>query len=213
MFIRRKRFTELTNEVVRLREGAADTQHNIDEIIADLCLLRDSQVGALAGAPATPFVPEKHPFVTMEKGVTIAPGVRIMAPNADHAVHLGEYVKIYRGNEILGPVTIGDYSFINRDGYIRAKVTIGSRVAIGAFCRLVTDNHELGSSSQRAGKFFTEPITICDGVFIGANVTVVGGVTIGGGSIVGAGAVVVKDVPPNSVVGGVPARLIRQLDS
>lgn len=176
-------------------------------------LLRDVLAGGPSEMKLAEFSLEKHPYVTLAEGATIAPGVRIMAPTPDHAVTLGKHVKIYRGNEILGPVTIGDRSFINRDGYIRANVTIGSRVAIGAFCRLVTDNHELGGPSQRAGKFFSGSIVIGDGVFIGASVTVIGGVTIGAGSIVGAGAVVTKDVPPNSVVGGVPARIIRQLES
>ena len=64
-------------------------------------------------------------------------------------------------------------------------------------------------------RHFTETvgcIEIMDNVFIGTNVTIVGGVRIGPNAIVAAGAVVSKDVPPNSVVGGVPARVICTLD-
>ena len=201
-------------EVDALRIQATRNEIAIDDLKSELDLLRDAQAwGGVKEMKLVKFPLDKHPHVTLAEGATIAPGVRIMAPTSEHAVTLGKHVKIYRGNEILGPVTIGDRSFINRDGYIRANVSIGSKVAIGAFCRLVTDDHEMGGPSQRAGKLFSRSIVIGDGVFIGASVTVIGGVTIGAGSIVGAGAVVTKDVPPNSVVGGVPARIIRQLES
>jgi acetyltransferase-like isoleucine patch superfamily enzyme len=209
---RKNALVELAAELAALRERSSRAEAIVGELRSELALIRDSQLGG-AAVRVVEFALDKHPYVTLDEGATIAPGVRIMAPTPDHAVHLGQHVKIYRGNEILGPVTIGNGSFINRDGYVRAKVTIGSRVAIGAYCRLVTDDHELGGPSQRAGKLFVAPIVIEDGVFIGANVTVVGGVTVGAGSIVGAGAVVVKDVPPNTVVGGVPARVIRTLEA
>ena len=56
------------------------------------------------------------------------------------------------------------------------------------------------------------PIHIKDRVWIGANATVVPGVTIGENSIVAAGAVVTKDVPPNTIVGGVPAKVLKRID-
>lgn len=213
MFTRHKKILdELVLEVEALREQANQADETIADLRSELSLLRDAQLGGSAIKVAE-FALDKHPYVTLDEGASIAPGVRIMAPSPEYAVHLGRHAKIYRGNELLGPVTIGERSFINRDGYVRSQVTIGSRVAIGAYCRLVTDGHELGGAAQRAGKLTVTPIVIEDGVFIGANVTVIGGVTIGAGSIVGAGAVVTKDVPPNSVVGGVPAQVIRTLES
>jgi acetyltransferase-like isoleucine patch superfamily enzyme len=151
-----------------------------------------------------------HPHVSMGADVDVAPGVTIWA-NADRPVHLGDHVKLYRGVEMIGPVTIGERSFINRDGYVRSEVTIGSHVAIGAFCRLVSDNHDLGPSRHRAGRFHSVPIRIEDGAWLGVGVTVVGGVTIGAGAVVAAGAVVTKDVPANAMVGGVPARALKNL--
>lgn len=214
VFMRRKNaLAQIATDLTDLRSQLAESQESVRDLESEVRMLRDAQVGGSSAMKLAEFSPEKHPHVTLGEGANIAPGVRIMAPTSDHAVSLGKHVKIYRGNEILGPVTIGDRSFINRDGYVRANVTIGARVAIGAYCRLVTDDHELGGPSQRAGKFFSGKIIIGDGVFIGANVTVISGVTIGAGSIVGAGAVVVKDVPPNSVVGGVPAKIIRTLDA
>lgn len=125
---------------------------------------------------------------------------------------IGDRPNLFRGTEIVGPVTIGDRVFINRDAYIRPKTTIGSRVAIGPFVRIVSDSHDLGPTYKRAGKSRFDPITIGDGTWIGAAVTILGGVTIGEGCVIAAGAVVVSDVPDNTLIGGVPARHIRDLD-
>lgn len=59
---------------------------------------------------------------------------------------------------------------------------------------------------------YSSPITIKDGCWICSSATICGGVTIGENSIVAAGSVVLRDVPPNSIVAGVPAKVIRQID-
>jgi maltose O-acetyltransferase len=94
-----------------------------------------------------------------------------------------------------------------------APITIGNRVFIGHHVVLITTNHKIGPPSQRCGCWEREPITIEDGVWIGACAKLLPGVTIGRGAIVAAGAVVTRDVPPNTLVGGVPARPIRTLDT
>ncbi len=130
----------------------------------------------------------------------------------DTEIMIGDHANFFRGSEILGPVTIGDRVFINRDAYIRPKTTIGDNVAIGPFVRLITDTHELGPAHKRAGKSRFDPIVIGDGSWIGASVTILAGVTIGRGCVVAAGSIVTKDVPDNTLVGGVPAKPIRTLD-
>ena len=125
---------------------------------------------------------------------------------------IGEYSKIYRECEIT-KATIGKRCTINRGVTVRPEVVIGDDVQIGAFSMLMTDDHEISESRRRAGKFFVNPITVENGVWIGTNATILGGVTIGYGSIVAAGAVVTKDVPSNTIVAGVPAKVIRTIDS
>ncbi len=140
----------------------------------------------------------------------IHPSVRMMGDG----ISIREGVKIYRGGEILGPdVVIGAETFINRDAYIRPQVTIGERVNLGPFVRLITDTHEIGSRERRAGAHRFDAITIGDGVWIGANATVLPGVSIGAGSVVAAGAIVTQDVPEDVLVGGVPARVIKHLSA
>jgi maltose O-acetyltransferase len=94
---------------------------------------------------------------------------------------------------------------------LEAPVRIGDRVHIGHDGLLLTVDHRIGSARQRCGASDRRPIVIEDGAWLGARVTVLPGVTIGAGSVVAAGAVVTRDVPPNTVVAGVPARVLREL--
>jgi maltose O-acetyltransferase len=109
-------------------------------------------------------------------------------------------------------VTIGEGCFINKDGYLRPGTTLGNWVFLGPFVRLITDGHEVGLPGKRAGANTSLPIHVGDGAWIGAGSTVLGGVTIGAGAIVAAGSVVTKNVPSNTLVGGVPAQFIKHLN-
>lgn len=108
---------------------------------------------------------------------------------------------------------IGSYVFINHHTNFSTPhgMKIGDYVMIGPYCFFGSVHHEF--DDYKTPMIFQKPeirpINIEDDVWIGANVTVLGGVTIGRGSIVAAGAVVTKDVEPFSIVGGVPAKLIR----
>lgn len=181
-------------------------------------------VDAVSRPPATQLVMQtaitQYPSEVTPKGMsmtlTIGANARIDESvrfiHAHSEVVIGERANIYRGCEILGPVTIGDGVFINRDVYIRPSTAIGDHVNIGPFVRIVSDTHDIGPASRRAGKARFDPIVIGSGSWIGASVTILGGVSIGEGCIVAAGAVVTKDVPPNTMVGGIPAKHIRSLD-
>lgn len=141
----------------------------------------------------------------------IHPSVAMVATNGKTIV-IGSNVRIRRGAEIVGPVIIGDGSSFNRDAYIRANVTIGANCNIGAFCRFISDSHEVGNSSRRAGKGSFPEIIIGNGTWIGAGSIILGGITVGEGCVIAAGSVVTKDVAANTMVGGVPAKRIKDLE-
>lgn len=92
-----------------------------------------------------------------------------------------------------------------------ATITIGDRVSFGHQVMVMTDSHVIGDRKRRAGPLEALPVQINDGAWVGARATILPGVTIGEGVVVAAGAVVTKSVAPHLLVGGVPARPIREL--
>jgi len=110
-------------------------------------------------------------------------------------------------------ISIGPRTFVNWGGVFAdvAKITIGADVQIGPNVQLLTPTHPLDPETRRAKWEAGEPITIGDNVWLGGGVIVLPGVTIGENTVVGAGAVVTKDLPPNVVAVGNPARVIKQL--
>jgi len=110
---------------------------------------------------------------------------------------------------------VGDRSFINADFLTLGggEIRIGSDVLIGPSVRLYTPTHVLDPELRPGGWERVEPVTIEDGVWLGGSVVVCPGVTIGARSVIGAGSVVTKDVPPDVVAVGNPARVVRRLDT
>lgn len=119
------------------------------------------------------------------------------------------------GSDTVGHLTIGERCFINSHVYVdlAGGVTLEDLVSVGHHVRIITTDHALGPASFRAGKLKTRPVSIQRGAWIGAGATLLPGVTVGSGAVVAAGAVVTRDVPANQLVGGVPARLLRDLDA
>lgn len=94
------------------------------------------------------------------------------------------------------------------------EVVIGSSCLVGPGVVISAASHPVDDPVQRRNGYeLTAPIRIGDDVWIGANATITEGVTIGHNVVIGAGAVVTKDVPDNVVVGGVPAKIIREIPS
>lgn len=112
-------------------------------------------------------------------------------------------------------ISLGSHVSINRNCEFDAaggEIKVGNYVMFGQNCLIITPNH--GYQNPDAPIMFqpmteNKPIIIEDDVWLAANVTVLSGVTIGQGAVVAAGAVVTKDVEPYSIVGGVPAKLIK----
>ena len=92
------------------------------------------------------------------------------------------------------------------------KVEIGNNVLIGSNTQLLTATHPIGKTERLKGLEYGERIEIGDSVWLGAGVIVCPGVKIGSGAVVGAGSVVTKDVAPDTVVAGNPARIIRHIN-
>lgn len=124
----------------------------------------------------------------------------------------GKNVRIYSGCKFYGPISLGNNVTFNYGVEVRSLTTIENNVHIGPNTLIISDTHAIGPPKQRTGKAIFKEITIEEGCWIGAGVTILGGVTIGSGSIVAAGAVVAKDVLSNTMVGGVPAKKIKMLD-
>ena len=109
---------------------------------------------------------------------------------------------------------LGDNVFVNAGCCFdsSAAIQIGNNVQISYQVTLITGGHEIGTHANRAGTHAPASIAIGDGVWIGARSIVLPGVTIGAGAVVGAGSLVTRDVAADSVVAGVPAKLVRLLD-
>lgn len=108
-------------------------------------------------------------------------------------------------------ISIGKNVFINSGCHFQDQggITIGDGSLIGHNVVLATINHDLNPANHRKNHY--APINIGQYVWIGANATVLPGVTIGDWAVVAAGAVVTKDVPANTVVGGIPARILKNI--
>jgi acetyltransferase-like isoleucine patch superfamily enzyme len=116
-------------------------------------------------------------------------------------------------NNAVGDVIIGDYTRIGLHNTIIGPVKIGSHVNLAQGITVTALNHNFDDTNKRIDEqgISTNAVTIEDDVWIGANAVILPGVTIGSHCVVAAGAVVTKDVPPHSLVAGVPAKIIRQL--
>ena len=108
-------------------------------------------------------------------------------------------------NNAVGDVTIGDY--------LIGPVCIGNHVNLAQGITVTALNHNFEDSSKRIDEqgVSTKPVVIGDDVWIGTNAVILPGVTIGSHCVVAAGAVVTKDIPDHTLVGGVPAKVIKNI--
>ena len=116
-------------------------------------------------------------------------------------------------NNAVGDVIIGDHTRIGLHNTIIGPVTIGSHVNLAQGITITALNHNFSDAEKRIDEqgVNTTPVVIEDDIWIGANAVILPGVTIGQHSVVAAGAIVTKDVPPHSLVAGVPAKVIKQI--
>lgn len=121
---------------------------------------------------------------------------------------------------IVGPggaasrLTVGAGTIIAQDVTfaLDAPITIGRNVCIGPYSRLFTATHPTGTHARRMDlRVAGHEVVVEDGVWIGMSALILPGVRLGAGCIVGAGAVVTSNVPPDVLVAGIPAKVIRSL--
>lgn len=116
-------------------------------------------------------------------------------------------------NNAVGDMVIGDYTRIGIHNTIIGPVCIGNHVNLAQGITVTALNHNFEDKTKRIDEqgISTKPVVIGDDVWIGANAVILPGVTIGKHCVVAAGAVVTKDVPDNTIVGGVPAKVIKEI--
>lgn len=151
----------------------------------------------------------------------IHPDARVKDCSLGRYTEIGEFCRV-------SEMTLGDYSYIEPGGMVWCA-TIGKFANIAASVRINATHHPMWRATlhhftYRAGDYWEDAgneadffekrrdkrVTIGHDVWIGHGATLLAGVTIGNGAVVGAGAVVSKDVAPYTIVGGVPAKLIRE---
>lgn len=110
-------------------------------------------------------------------------------------------------------ITIGKNVFINACCHFQDQggITLGDGCLIGHNVVFATLNH--GFAPADRASLYPAPIVLGKNVWVGSNSTLLQGIRIGDNAVIGAGSVVTKDVPANTIVGGVPARILRQIDT
>jgi acetyltransferase-like isoleucine patch superfamily enzyme len=148
------------------------------------------------------------PDVKLGRNVRIFAFVNLYGCEIGDDTRIGTFVEIQKGAKI------GDNCKISSHTFICEGVTIESGVFVGHSVTFINDRFPRATSTsgqlQTEADWHCEPTLVKRGASIGSGATLLGGITIGEYAIVGAGSVVTKDVPPNTIVAGNPARILRK---
>ena len=156
-------------------------------------------------APLPSFVGSRfRAWILRLAGFRIGPGTQLF--NVPFFAGSGNiYQRLIIGENCL--VSVGCYFDLAE------KITIGDRVGISPRCMLMTAKHDFHNPDNRVGNLLGGKIHVGNGAWLGTACIILPGITIGEGAVIGAGAVVTKDVPANTVVAGVPAKVIQIMQS
>ena len=179
---------------------------------------------ALAGARRECFYIDPgaqlyHPGLSVGNRAFIDDRVLVYCDEGGGAVEIGDSARLYRDTLIQtgqgGSVALGPHVRVQAGCFLSAyhgRLTIGEGTGLAPQCRIYTYNHQILQGTP----IIEQPLTSKGGVvigsyaWIGAGVTIMDGVRIGDGAVVGAGAVVTRDVAPDSIVAGIPAKFIKK---
>ncbi len=154
--------------------------------------------------------------ITLPKSCKIHPNALIHPRGG--SILFGENCQVATNAVVQGPIIFGNFCTVQTGsilvGYGHGEnaagmIRIGNHVRIAPFVQIIAGNHDISNPGEPIGRVIPQGVSIGDNVWVGGRVIILAGVTVGPNAILAAGAVVTKDVPPYSIVGGVPAKLIR----
>ncbi|REE27447.1 succinyltransferase-like protein [Winogradskyella pacifica] len=166
------------------------------------------------------LIVEKNAMFTAGANFHLEPYCMVRVHNSKweigDGVSISSYCQLYsREKGVEGKLIIGTSSNISNNTILdlSGDICIGENVAIANNCFIFTHNHDYTDKNLPSwkGGLHIEPVLIKDGCWIGANTKILPGVTIGERAVVAAGSVVTKSVPPNTIFGGNPAKLIKTI--
>jgi acetyltransferase-like isoleucine patch superfamily enzyme len=190
-----------------------ESQSSLSRATARFKKLASEEFGAVLSRRALAWVAGAFPTQAFNRSRT--------ALLRQAGVHIGPSSLVQGSMHITGGgnpcllVSIGTFSLVSGSLHcdVGAPIRIGDRVRIGHDVSLLTVDHQVGPDHMRSGKTKYGPIEIGDGAWLASRVVVLPGVRIGAGAIVAAGSVVTRDVPDHTLVVGVPARVVRNLNA
>jgi acetyltransferase-like isoleucine patch superfamily enzyme len=147
--------------------------------------------------------------VKLGKNVKLSKFINLYGCTIDDNTKIGAFVEVQKNAHIGSNCKISSHTFICEG------VTIEDDVFIGHGVMFINDTYPRATANgalQTEADWSVEPTLVKKGASIGSNTTILSHVTIGENAMVGAGSVVTKDVPPNTLVAGNPARMIRRID-
>ncbi len=150
------------------------------------------------------------PDVKLGKGVKLAKFINMYGCSVDDNTKIGAFVEIQKN------ASVGKNCKISSHTFICEGVTIEDDVFIGHSVTFINDSYPRATANgrlQTEADWVVEPTVVKKGASIGSNCTILANVTIGEKAIVGAGSVVTKDVPPNTIVAGNPAKVLRTIEA
>ena len=156
-------------------------------------------------------------FIRISSDVVLGKDVKVFSFANLYGCQIGDGTKIGAFVEVQKGASIGKNCKVSSHSFICEGVTIEDEVFIGHNVTFINDLYPRASNPdgtlQTESDWNVVPTLIKKGASVGSSTTILAGITVGEGAIIGAGAVVTKDVPPNTIVAGVPAKILRKLDS